>query len=485
MNSSRVHFGFPAFGLGGRPRANGYIAALGSPAVTDDAASLFCPLEFRYGRESVRALFSRGSRLARVLSVEAALAAAESELGMVPRDAAETIASVANLDHVSVGRVDELERSLRHDVMAMSRALAEAAGPAGRWVHFGATSADITDTALALELKEAVGILRDDLTDLIRALASLARRHRATAEIGRTHGQHGVPISFGYKIAVAAAEVLRHRRRMDELLPRLAVGKMAGAVGTGAGFGPHAAAVEAGVMRRLGISADEAPTQIVGRDRIAEFTNLLALIAGTAERLATEVRNLQRTEIAEVAEPFDEAHQVGSSTMAQKRNPMLSENVTSLARLVRAFALPPLENMVQWHERDLANSANERIVLPHAILLTDDLLGKLVEVYRGLTVDSARMAAEIDRSGGAAMAESLLLALTSRGLARAEAHERLRTLTRGGAGSLAERARTDPTIQAHLSPEEVVALLDPATYVRAAAEKTDRILAAIDPELRR
>ena len=455
--------------------------------MTDEAESLFCPLEFRYGREVVRALFSRGARLERALRVEAALALAEAELGIVPKDAAEAIDRSANLSQVPLDRVDALERTLRHDVMAITRALAEAAGPAGRWVHYGATSADITDTALALELKESAQILRDDLTDLAQTLVKLARTHRATPEVGRTHGQHGVPISFGYKVAVAAAEVARHRDRLDEILPRLAVGKMAGAVGTGAGFGPRAAELEASVMRRLGLVPDEAPTQIIGRDRIAEFTNLLALIASTAERLATEVRNLQRTEIAEVSEPFDEAHQVGSSTMAQKRNPMLSENITSLARLVRAFALPPLENMVQWHERDLANSANERIVLPHAIVLTDDLLTKLAEVFRGLKVDRGRMAAEIVRSGGGAMTENLMLALTAKGLARSEAHELLRTLTSdiGKGPSIPERAKANPTVRGLFSPSEIDRLLDPTTYVEAAAAKTDRILAELDRRLAR
>lgn len=455
--------------------------------MTDDSSSLFCPLEFRYGRAPVRELFSRGARLARALRVEAALAATQAELGVVPREAADQIDRVANLDHVSLTEVDELERKTRHDVMALTRALARAAGPAGRWVHYGATSADITDTAQALELVESAAVIRGDLRELARALVELARRHRATPEIGRTHGQHGVPISFGYKAAVAAAEVARHVRRLDELLPRLAVGKMAGAVGTGAGFGPAAAELEVGVMRRLGLTADEAPTQIVGRDRIAEFTNFLALVAATSERLATEVRNLQRSEIGEVAEPFDEAEQVGSSTMAQKRNPVVSENVTSLARLVRAFALPPLENMVQWHERDLANSANERIVLPHAIVLTDDLLCKLTEVYRGLRVDSARMSEQLAQSGGEAMTESLMLALTSKGLPRADAHELLRRLTRpsGPPGPLADRAKSDPTVRAHLAPAEVDSLLDPAGYVRAAAEKTDRIVARLEKELGR
>jgi adenylosuccinate lyase len=453
--------------------------------VADDDAALFCPLEFRYGRDKVRVLFSREARLRRALQVEAALAATEGELGMIPAEAGTAIAAAATPEKVSLARVDALERELKHDVMAIARALADAAGPSGRWVHFGATSADITDSALALELKESCATLRGDLTALARALTGLARTHRATAEVGRTHGQHGVPISFGYKMAVAAAEVMRHRRRLDELLPRLVVGKMAGAVGTGAGFGAHAVAVEQGVMRRLGIAADEAPTQITGRDRIAEFTNWLALVAGTAERLATEVRNLQRTEIAEVAEPFDEGRQVGSSTMAQKRNPMLSENVTSLARLVRAFALPPLENMVQWHERDLANSANERVVLPHAILLTDDILTKLTEVFVGLRVDAARMSAEVDRSAGGSMTESLMLALTGRGLARAEAHELLRRLTKDPTAgpSLADRAKADPAVRQWLDAPEIDRLLDPAAYVHAAAEKTDRILAQLDREL--
>jgi adenylosuccinate lyase len=453
--------------------------------VTDDSSSLFCPLEFRYGRPEVRQIFSRSSRLRRALRVEAALALAEAEVGMVPTEDAAAIDRAATLEHVSLERVDALEKETRHDVMAISRALAEAAGPAGRWVHYGATSADITDTALALELKECVAVLDSDLVRLGTVLAGLARQHTATATVGRTHGQHGVPLSFGYKMAVAAAEVGRHRRRLVELRRRLLVGKLSGAVGTGAGFGDKASEVEDGAMRRLELAADEAPTQIVGRDRLAEFTNFLALLAGTAERLATEVRNLQRTEIAEVAEPFDEVRQVGSSTMAQKRNPMMSENVTSLARLVRALAGPPLENMVQWHERDLSNSANERIVVPHAIVLADDILTKLSEVFGGLEVDTERMADAVARGGGMAMTENLMLALTAKGLARGEAHELLRNLTRGrdGSTSLADRAKADPTVRKLLSPAELGTLLDPAGYVQAASRKTDRILAAVEREL--
>jgi adenylosuccinate lyase len=452
--------------------------------VTGDTSSLFCPLEFRYGRPEVREIFSRTARLGRALRVEAALALAEADAGIVPATDAAAIDRAATPASVRLERVDELERTTRHDVMAITLALAEAAGPAGRWVHYGATSADITETALALELRASVEVLRADLTALAKTLASLARKHRATPEVARTHGQQGVPFTFGYKIAVAAAEVARHRRRLAELAPRLLVGKMAGAVGTGAGFGDRAEAIEAGVMRRLGLAADEAPSQIVGRDRLAEFGSFLALVAATADRLATEVRNLQRTEIAEVSEPFDEGRQVGSSTMAQKRNPILSENVTSLSRLVRAFSSVPLENMVLWHERDLSNSANERIVVPHAVVLTDDLLTKLVQVFADLAVDAGRMQEAIDRASGSVMTENLMLTLTARGLARAEAHELLRRLGREVPGSsLADRAKAEPAVTKLLSAEEIDRALDPDAYVRAAAAKTDRILARLDAEL--
>jgi adenylosuccinate lyase len=454
--------------------------------VADEGSSPICPIEFRYGRPEVRELFSRDARLTRCLRVESALATAQAGLGIIPQEAAKAIEAAAESGDVTLEKVDALERELKHDVMAITRTLATAAGPAGRWVHYGATSGDITDTALGLELKESIHVLRHDLTDLANALIDLAETHAATPELGRTHGQHAVPMSFGYKVAVGAAEVLRQRRRLDELTPRVAVGKMAGAVGTGAGFGPSAEKLESDVMFSLELGVDEAPTQIVGRDRLAEFTNLLALIAGTCERLATEVRNLQRTEIGEVAEAFDESKQVGSSTMAQKRNPMLSENVTSLARLVRAFALPPLENMVQWHERDLANSANERIVVPHAVVLTDDILGKLTDVYTHLAVNDAQMERHLESARGLPMTESLMLALTAKGLPRAEAHEMLRRLTRDApAGGLAARAKADPEIARHFTSEEIDELLDPATYVRAAARKTERLVRNLRDEATR
>ena len=338
---------------------------------------------------------------------------------MIPAPAGKEIAEAVAKGRVRLERVDELERSLKHDVMAIVRALAEASGEGGAWVHFGSTSADITDTALALELKASAGVLRDDLTALARALQALARTHRATPEVGRTHGQHGVSRSpSDTRWRSAPPRSCGNGTVSTSSLPRLAVGKMAGAVGTGAGFGPRATEVEEGVMAPArarggrGAHPDRRPEP----DRRNSPTGSpwwRAPRNGSPPRSATF--NGPRSPRSQ--EPFDEARQVGSSTMAQKRNPMLSENVTSLARLVRAFALPPLENMVQWHERDLANSANERVVLPHSILLTDDLLTKLTEVFAGLRVDSRRMAEEVDRSAGGAMTENLMLALTARGSA--------------------------------------------------------------------
>ncbi len=449
--------------------------------MADSSSDLLCPIEFRYGRPTVRALFTRQARLDRALQVEAALARAQASVGLIPAEAAEAIARAVDRHAVRLERVDELEAELRHDVMAIARALAEASGPAGAWVHFGATSADITETALAIELRESMGVLAQDVKELVGTLMERAQQHRATPEIARTHGQFAVPQSFGYKLAVAAAEFGRHWTRLKEIAPRVAAGKIAGAVGTGAGYGPRASEVEALALRPFGVIADEAPTQLVGRDRLAEFTNWAALVAASAERWATEVRNLQRSEIREVAEPFDESKQVGSSTMAQKRNPMASETVSSLARLVRALAGPPLDNMIQWHERDLANSANERFVVPHVVVLLDDILQRLTTIVRGLTIDERRMAENLASAAGLPMTESLMLALTAKGMARSDAHELLRQITRPGDGrSLTERALAESRVTRLLSPEEIRAATDPRTYVAAAAAKCDRLLAHLE-----
>ena len=421
---------------------------------TDD---LLCPLEYRYGRPQFRALFTRKARLERALRVEAALAAAQASLGAIPSSDAEGIGRAVSSGKVTLERVDALERELRHDVMAIVRALSEAAGDAGAWVHYGATSADITETALGLELKEALQVLRVDLTDLASALVDLARRYEDTPAVGRTHGQHAVPLSFGYKMASGAAEVLRHRVRLDELAPRLAVGKMAGAVGTGAGFGVHAEKLESDVMARSGsLPMRPRPRSwgaIVWRSSQIFSRSSPAPPSDWPPR--SETCNVPRLR----KRPSRSMKHTRSEVRRWPRSVTLSSRRTSRPSHAsfRAFSLPPLENMALWHERDLAQSANERIVIPHALVLSDDVLTKLTQVFRGLRVDVNQLAHNLELSSGAVMTESLLLALTARGVPRGDAHELLRQLTReeGSGLPLADRARADARVTQDLTARQI------------------------------
>src|SRR2546430_4172085 len=300
--------------------------------------SLLCPIDFRYGRPKMKGIFEEDARLQRLLDVEAALARAEAKVGLIPEPAGAEIAAKATTKHVTVKRVQALEEETRHDLMAVVLALTEACdGDAGKYVHLGATSNDILDSATALQLRDAIRVLTSDLDELIQVLAGLATKHKRTIMPGRTHGQAAVPITFGLKMAVFASETARHGDRLRQASPRVVVGKMSGAVGTGAAFGPYALDVQPAVMHDLGVGMEEAATQVVGRDRYAEFIAILANLAASLEKFCTEVRNLQRTEIGEVAEAFETKKQVGSSTMAQKEKPVASENVWSLSRIVRSL----------------------------------------------------------------------------------------------------------------------------------------------------
>ena len=421
--------------------------------------SLLCPIDFRYGRPEMKAIFEEETRLQRLLDVEAALARAEAKVGLIPDGAAKTITAQATTEDVTVARVTDLEKETRHDVMAVVLALAEACGKdAGRYVHLGATSNDILDTATAIQLRDAVTILDADLATLAAVLGDLASQHKRTVMLGRTHGQAAVPITFGLKMAVFAAEVVRHRERLVEGSKRIVVGKMSGAVGTGAAFGPKALAIQAAVMDDLGLGVEEAATQVVARDRHAEFLAIAANIASSLEKFTTEIRNLQRTEIGEAAEAFDETRQVGSSTMAQKENPVQSENVTSLARVVRSFVVPALENVSLWHERDLTNSAAERILLPHTCVLLDDMLTKTADIFRTLRVYPDRMLANLEATDGQVMAESVMIALARKGEGRQEAHGLIREAAlkaRTEGRHLLEVLRAHPVVTQHLSEEEL------------------------------
>ena len=384
------------------------------------------PLDYRYGRDEAKHIWSREGRHTRQLEVERALVWAHCQLGRVSVEDYDKIADIADPGIVTADRVDEIEAETKHDIMALTKAMAEAAGDAGWCIHLGATSNDIVDSAVALQIKDSIVMQRDALKQLMGTMCEIAERERDTVMLGRTHGQAAVPITFGLKVAVWVDEFSRHLERLGELASRATTGKFLGAVGTGAAQGDQAFELQSLIMGELGLGTPVATTQVVGRDRYIEWVGWMANVATSVEKVLQEVRNLQRTEIAEVAEAFDTDKQVGSSTMAHKRNPITSENACGLARIVRSMIVPSYENALLWHERDLANSSAERFTLSHSMILLDDILAKTDRVLSNLVVDSSRMRANIDAQKGLVMAEKVMLALVDRGVARDEAHEMLR-----------------------------------------------------------
>jgi len=384
------------------------------------------PLDYRYGRDEAKHIWSREGRHTRQLEVERALVWAHCQLGRVSVEDYDKVADIADPGIVTADRVDEIEAETKHDIMALTKAMAEAAGDAGWCIHLGATSNDIVDSAVALQIKDSIVMQRDALKQLMGTMCDIAERERDTVMLGRTHGQAAVPITFGLKVAVWVDEFSRHLERLGELASRATTGKFLGAVGTGAAQGDQAFELQSLIMGELGLGTPVATTQVVGRDRYIEWVGWMANVATSVEKVLQEVRNLQRTEIAEVAEAFDTDKQVGSSTMAHKRNPITSENACGLARIVRSMIVPSYENALLWHERDLANSSAERFTLSHSMILLDDILAKTDRVLSNLVVDSSRMRANIDSQKGLVMAEKVMLALVDGGVARDKAHEMLR-----------------------------------------------------------
>ena len=438
-----------------------------------------CPLDFRYGRPEMKGIFDEETKLQKLLDVEAALAQAQAKVGDIKKDHADIIKKTASVRYVKLERVQQIERETKHDIMALVRALSEQCGESGKYVHIGATSNDIQDTAQALQIKDALALLETDLASLRKTLARRAKEHRDTIMIGRTHGQYALPITFGLKLANYALEVKRHEDRLKESRSRILVGKMSGAVGTGAGFGPKALEIQDHVMKELGLGVEESPTQIVARDRYVELMSLLANISCSVERFATEVRNLQRGEIAEVSEPFDEKSQVGSSTMAHKRNPIVAENVCGLARIVRGFMVPAYESSILWHERDLTNSSAERIFLPHSFILVDDMLVKLDQLFDGLVVNSEQMQTNLAKAGSVIMAEAVMMALVGKGMGRQEAHEIVRKCSMDSLRECEDFRSClsrNKEVTSRMSEKEIEAALEPRAYLGSAGQTVDHIL---------
>jgi len=381
------------------------------------------PIETRYKTE-MNVLFDEKARLDSWMEVEVALARAHAKLGTIPSAAADEIAAGAK--KVELARVNEIEAEIHHDLMAMVKALSEKCPKYGGFVHLGATSYDIEDTATALTMKRAIGRIRNRLSETAGILRKLAIEHKKTVCIGRTHGQHAVPTTYGMKFAIYYTEVKRHLARLDAAERVISAGKMAGATGTMATFRGKGRKIQELVMKEIGISSAEVSNQVVQRDRHAQVIFTLALIAATMEKIAKELRNLQRNEIGEVAEPFGRK-QVGSSTMPQKRNPHKSERVCSIARLVRANVAVAMENIALEHERDLTNSANERFIFADSFILTDYMLSQMNGILGGLVFFPENIRRNLELTGGAVLSERLMIELTERGMGRQEAHEIMRS----------------------------------------------------------
>jgi adenylosuccinate lyase len=369
----------------------------------------------RYTREVMGRIWAAENRYRTWLDIELAVCEAWTERGAIPPENMERIRSKANFDPQ---RIDEIEKVTRHDVIAFTTSVAEYVGEDSRFIHKGLTSYDVVDTALSLLLKQAGLIIREGMVSLLDALKERAFEHKHTYMIGRSHGIHAEPITFGLKLAVFYSEMTRHLTRWDAALETISVGKISGAVGTYAHLDPK---MEEAILARLGLKPAAVSTQIIQRDRHAAYFTALALMAGSIEKISVEIRHLQRTEVGEVEE-FFHAGQKGSSAMPHKRNPVLTENLSGLARIMRGHALAAMENVPLWHERDISHSSVERVIAPDATILADFMLFRMTEVIRHMKVYEQRMADNIASSHGLFFSESILLKLVEKGLTREQAY---------------------------------------------------------------
>jgi adenylosuccinate lyase len=416
----------------------------------------------RYSRPQMAAIWEPENYYRIQLAIETYACEAQARLGVIPDSAARAVRDKGAFE---VARIREIEQETRHETIAFLTNLAEHVGPDSRFVHQGMTSSDVLDTCLAVQLKEAADLLLDDLDRLLAALKRRAVKHKYTVTVGRSHGIHAEPTTFGLKLAGHWAEFLRNRERLVAARREIATCAISGAVGTFANIDP---AVEEYVAEKLGLTPEPISTQIIPRDRHAQFFMTLALIAAGIERLATEIRHLQRTELREAAEYFAEG-QKGSSAMPHKRNPVLSENLTGLSRVIRATVTPALENVVTWHERDTSHSSVERIIAPDATIALDFALNRLVGLVERLIVYPERMQANLDALGGLVDSQRFLLALTQAGMSREDAYRLVQTHAMAawhGNGSFADLLKADPEITRFLTAEAIDASFDTGYHLK-------------------
>jgi len=439
------------------------------------------PIEERYGTAEMRAVWSEKNRFSCVVKAEVALAKAEAHHGMIPAAAADEISEKAH--NASLERAKQIELEISHDMMAIVKSISEVTGDSGRWVHYGATSNDILDTATGLQLGQTLDLIDAKLRRLLSVLLKRAEENKTLICIGRTHGQHGVPTTFGLRFAIWASEIGRHIERLQQMRPRVVVGQMTGAVGTQAALGPKGMEVQASMMEYLGMSSVDVSNQVISRDRYAEYFMFCAGVATTLDKIGVEIRSLQRTEIGEVEEAFGK-NQVGSSTMPHKRNPIKSEQVCGLARIIRSSIEPALQNNTLWDERDLTNSSCERVLFPEASILTDHCLRLMATVLENLVINRAAIRRNLGFLHGINMAESVMIELTKKGMARQDAHERIRMASMQALAegkTLAEVLGADPEVVRFCSKSDIASLLAPDAYIGTAVQQVDRVIAKLSP----
>ncbi len=439
------------------------------------------PIEYRYGTREMKRVWTEDSKLSYMLRVEVALATAEARLNVIPEAAATQIARA--VEKVNVKRVREIEKSISHDVMAVVQAIAEQLSVDADYVHYGATSSDIIDTSLALQLRDSLRILAAKLKKLRGVLVNLADENKLRVCAARTHGQIAVPTTYGLRFAVWAMEIDRHLQRIWEARSRIEVGQITGAVGTQAALGKRGVEVQAETLELLELRPVEVSTQVIQRDRHAEYVMLLANLSTTLDKMFTEIRTLQRSEIGELSESFGKG-QVGSSTMPHKRNPIKSEQICGLARVVRSFVTPALENNTLWDERDLTNSSSERIILPEATILTDHIITLATNVLGNLQFHDSNIKRNLGLMRGLNMSEAVMIQLADR-IGRQRAHEVVRVASmRAYANheSLVQSLLNEPVVTEHLTKEQLEWMTRPEHYIGTAVQQVESVVALLRQE---
>jgi len=436
------------------------------------------PIETRY-RTDIADLFTEEKKLENWLKVEAVLAEVHAELGNIPKESAKEICKKASLTYVNLERVKEIDKEIHHDLMAMVKALVEQCeGGAGKYVHLGATSYDTEDTATSLQLREALNYIKTSLLELLKILIKITEEKKDLVCIGRTHGQHAIPTTYGMRFGVWAYEINRHLDRVSEALERISYGKMSGAVGTMASFGEKGIEIQKLVMEKLDLNPVLIANQVVQRDRHAEVIFLTSLIGQTLAKIARENRVLQRSEIAEMFEPFKK-EQVGSSTMPHKRNPHKSERICSIARIIKSNVIPALDNIVLEDERDITNSASERVIIGENFILLDYIIKELVKILEGIEFDPIKIEENLNLTKGACLTEKVMIELVNKGIGRQEGHEILRKaaiLARKEDRYMKEILYENEKVTNLFSKEELSDLFDAHKYIGKAVEQVENLI---------